>query len=424
MNKKLKIALIGVGYVGLPVAISLSKHFQVKAFDKNIKRLNKLRKGIDDNLDISKKEILKNINNIQFTNNFNKIKNCNFFIVTLPTPVNKNNIPDLKNISIINFKLSKILKSNDIVVYESTVYPGCTDNRFVSELCKYTNLEFNKDFSVGYSPERINPGDKNKTIKNINKLVSASNKKALKKIKLVYEKIVVNAKVIPTKSIIIAESAKIIENTQRDLNIALINEFSKILKKLKVPSNDVLKAANTKWNFLNFHPGLVGGHCIGVDPYYLAFAAQKNGINPKLILAGRDINENYFMEVVNDIKKISKYKNINLKKSKVLICGLAFKKNTPDLRNSQTYKIYKNLIKKVDYIDLYDPLVKNPEINKVYNKNSIKKLPKKKYDIIIITVKHDEFIKIKNKLILSAKENKIIYDIPRLLKNKIYDGTL
>jgi len=424
MKLKIKIAVIGVGYVGLPVAISLSKHFDVIAYDNNRVRITELTKGKDTNLDISKKDLSKKSNTIKFTYNFNEIKKCNFYIITLPTPVNNKNQPNLKNISKVNYNLSKILKRNDIVVYESTVYPGCTENRFVKELKKFTSFEYNKDFYVGYSPERINPGDKNKKIHNINKLVSASNKKALSIIKKVYELVVTDAKVITTKSIIVAESAKIIENTQRDLNIALINEFSLILKKLNVSRSEVLKAAKTKWNFLDFHPGLVGGHCIGVDPYYLAFIAKKIKIKPNLILSGRNLNENYYKTIIGSLINNASKKNIDLSKSNLLLCGLTFKSNTPDLRNSQTLKIYKKIMNKVGNIDLYDPIVKKDLIFNIYKKQSVNKLKKNTYDIIVITVKHKEFLKNKKLILSSLKPNRVIIDIPQLFNEKIYDATL
>ena len=308
MKKKYnhKIAIIGLGYVGLPLAVEFCKFFNLVGFDLKLKRINNLKKNIDETKEISKKKLAVIKNKIIFTNNVDDIKNCNIFIITVPTPINLIKKPDLSALKIATKFVSKVLKKDDLVIYESTVFPGCTEEICVPILERFSKLKLNKDFLCGYSPERINPGDKSKNIKKINKLVSGSNDKALNKIYYLYKKII-QAEVIKVMNIKIAEGAKIIENTQRDLNIALINEFLQIFQKLNINFSEVLKAANTKWNFLNFEPGLVGGHCIGVDPYYLAEKSRQIGYNPKLILAGRKINDGmskfYFNIFIKEFKK-------------------------------------------------------------------------------------------------------------------------
>ncbi len=381
------IGVIGLGYVGLPIAVSLSKHFKVIGFDIDSRRVDNLSKGVDDTneLSISNKKELKKV---KLTNNKNDLKKVNFFIITVPTPIYKNKKPDLRNLISASETVSKYLKKNDVIVYESTTYPGCTDNICIPILEKISKLKINKDFYCGYSPERINPGDKKHTLNKIAKIISGSNSTATQKIFQVYKNII-SKKLVKVKSIKIAEASKIIENIQRDINIALMNELSKIFNKLKIDFSEVLKASKTKWNFLNFSPGLVGGHCIGVDPYYLADLAKNNKIDSKIILSGRKINDEMHNYISNKIHKSLKK---NKKKSKIILFGLTFKENIPDFRNSQSIEIIEDL-KKYNYqIDTFDPFVekKFKGVSKHFvNFNNIKN---NDYDLVIIAVSHKIFI--------------------------------
>jgi len=349
MNFKVnKICIIGLGYVGLPLLIEFSKYHKVIGFDTDIQRVMELRNFFDRNNEFKKSE-LKKIKNIEFTSDTKILDNCNIYIVTVPTPVKKNKSPDLNPLIQSSKLIGKFLKKKDIVIYESTVFPGCTEEVCVPILEKYSKLTYNKDFFCGYSPERINFGDKKYKLTNIKKVTSGSNAKISNIIDKLYSKII-KVGTYKAESIIIAEAAKVIENTQRDLNIAFINELSIIFDKLKINTSKVLKAAGSKWNFLNFKPGLVGGHCIGVDPYYLTYKSKKVGYNPKLILSGRSINDEMPKFIFNKIKKLLK------KKNKVLFLGASFKENIPDFRNSKSLSLFK-LIKKNYQSDLVDPLI-------------------------------------------------------------------
>ena len=385
--KSFKIGVIGLGYVGLPIANEFSKKFTTYAYDKSKKRILELKKYFDRNMQLSFNELKKN--KINLCDNLKSLSAANIFIITVPTPINKKNIPDLSLIISATKELSKILKKGDIVVYESTVYPGLTKEICVPILEKNSKLKYNFDFFCGYSPERINPGDKSKNLKNINKIVSGSNKYALKIIYEIYRKII-KAKVIKTSSIEVAEAAKVIENTQRDLNIGLINELSQIFNKLNIDTEEVLKAAASKWNFNYFTPGLVGGHCIGVDPYYLTYKSKKLGYNPSIILAGRKVNDNMSKYVAD--KAVLSLKKITTKKN-ILIMGCTFKENCPDIRNSKVFDVIKHLKKKDKKLKLhiFDP---NADKNEVYSEYKIKLInkPKKKYyDLIILAVSHQIF---------------------------------
>ena len=385
--KSFKIGVIGLGYVGLPIANEFSKKFTTYAYDKSKKRILELKKYFDRNMQLSFKELKKN--RINLCDNLKSLSTANIFIITVPTPIDKKNIPDLSLIISATKELSKILKKGDIVVYESTVYPGLTKEICVPILEKNSKLKYNFDFFCGYSPERINPGDKSKNLKNINKIVSGSNKYALKIIYEIYKKII-KAKVIKTSSIEVAEAAKVIENTQRDLNIGLINELSQIFNKLNIDTEEVLKAAASKWNFNYFTPGLVGGHCIGVDPYYLTYKSKKLGYNPSIILAGRKVNDNMSKYVAD--KALLSLKKIKTKKN-ILIMGCTFKENCPDIRNSKVFDVIKHIKKKDKSLKLhiFDP---NADKNEVYSEYKIKLInkPKKKYyDLIILAVSHQIF---------------------------------
>jgi len=421
MKKKYnnKIAIIGLGYVGLPLAVEFCKFFDLVGFDLKLKRINDLRKNLDETKEISNRKLAVIKNKIIFTNNVDDIKNCNIYIITVPTPINLIKKPDLSALKIATKLVSKVLKKNDLVIYESTVFPGCTEEICVPILERFSKLKLNKDFLCGYSPERINPGDKSKNIKKINKLVSGSNSKALNKIYYLYKKII-QAEVIKVRNIKIAEGAKIIENTQRDLNIALINEFLQIFQKLNINFSEVLKAANTKWNFLNFEPGLVGGHCIGVDPYYLAEKSRQIGYNPKLILAGRKMNDGmskfYFNVFIKEFQKrfdIIKNKNI-------LVMGLTFKENVPDIRNSKSFDIIRYLKKKKVNVFCYDDNIEKNSLKKAHKIKIINKIKKNYYHGIIILVKHSSFDFIKKKIVTFLKKGGVILDIKNFLgKEKI-----
>ena len=410
---KLKLAVIGLGYVGLPLALEFAKKKNLIGFDVDKKRINQLKSGIDKNLEIIKKEF-KNLKKIKFTNNKKDLEQANCFIVTVPTPIDKFKKPDLKPILEASKTVGKLLKKMDIIIYESTVYPGCIEEQCVPILEKFSKLKFNKHFFCGYSPERINPGDKKLKISSIKKITSGSTPKTAKLVDELYKEIIkVGTHRAP--NIRVAEAAKVIENTQRDLNIALINELSILFNKLNIDTREVLDAAGSKWNFIPFRPGLVGGHCIGVDPYYLTYKAKKIGYNPKVILAGRDINDNMGYYVASELIKKMKKKNIKIKGAKVLVMGLTFKEDCTDIRNSGIQNVI-NKLKKFDCkLDLYDPWADKIEIKKTYNTYPISKLDKKKYDSIIIAVAHDKFKNLGMKFISSlCKKNHLIYDLKSL----------
>ena len=416
---KIIISIIGIGYVGLPLSVGLSKKYKVIAYDSNKRRIQSLLKNNDTNNEIR----FKSNKNLQFTNNKADLFNSNVYIITVPTPVDNNNNPNLKFINNATKLVSKFIKPNSLVVYESTVYPGLTEEHCVPLLEKHSNLKFIKDFNVGYSPERINPGDNIKTIQNIYKLISASNYKSLKLMHKIYSS--VTPKIYECSSIKIAEAAKVIENSQRDINIAFINELFLIFNKLNINLNEVLDAANTKWNFLNFKPGLVGGHCIGVDPYYLTYKAQKNLYFPKVILSGRKINDEMFMHYSNYYLNLLKSKFNNLKNIKILILGFAFKENCSDFRNTQVYNVIKYLYKrKLTKIDVYDNLVDEKLIYKNYKIKILKKL-NKKYDSIFLIVPHKKIKNFTLKYIKTLlKKEYVIFDPSNSWRSKIKTITL
>ena len=405
--KNLNIGVIGMGYVGLPLAIEFSKRLKVIGFDINEKRINQLKNKIDVTKEVSKKDFLK-LKNISFSKNINDLNKCKIFIITVPTPIDSKNKPDLKPLIKATKFVSTIVKKNDIVIYESTVFPGATEEICGPILEKNSNLKINKNLFLGYSPERINPGDKKKRIKDIVKVTSGSNPKTSKLISNLYS-LIIKAGIHEAESIKIAEAAKVIENTQRDLNIAFINELSLIFKKMNISTEKVLKAAESKWNFISFRPGLVGGHCIGVDPYYLTYKSKLIGHNPKLILSGRSINDNMPLYLYKDIIKIINLKKIQ--KPKILIMGLTFKENCPDTRNSKVLNLYNYFSKKKFSVSSYDPYYKlwSREFIKKYN--IISKINNQKFDVIILAVKHNEFIIKKNKISNHCSKNGFIYDL-------------
>ncbi len=412
MHRKLKIGVIGLGYVGLPLAIKLSINFNVVGFDVNSKRVLELKQGIDKTNEVNPKEILKRLNKKLKVSSSSKILgDVNVFIITVPTPVNKKKVPDLDPLRKSCETVSSYLKIGDIVVFESTVYPGLTEEFCGKILEKSSNLSMGKDFYLGYSPERINPGDKIHTVDKITKVISASDKKSLEVLKTIYSKLT-NGKIFIAKSIKVAEAAKVIENSQRDINIAFINEISKISQKLGISIYDILEASNTKWNFLPFYPGLVGGHCIGVDPYYISHKANKLGIKPEVILSGRRTNDrmsNFIAEEVN--KRI-------VRKSRILILGVTFKENVPDTRNSKVFDLINKLNKFGHSVCVCDPMIKKIESDFPFFKD-LKDIKERKFDALIMAVEHDKFKKLyPKKVAIYLKKNALVADIKGIWRKK------
>ena len=416
MSKNNMIAIIGIGYVGLPLAVALAKKNHVVGFDIDKIRINSLQKGVDYTREILKSEII-NLNKLKFSDKISDLTECETYIITVPTPVDKNNKPNLKPLLNATKTISKVLSENNLVIYESTVFPGATEELCGPILEKNSGFKINKNLYLGYSPERINPGDKNRKLTDIVKIVSGSNKKAESRVSKLYSSII-KAGVYKANSIKTAEAAKVIENTQRDLNIALINELSIIFKKLNLDTEEVLKAAETKWNFNSFRPGLVGGHCIGVDPYYLTYKSKIAGYNPKIILAGRKLNDHMSTYVTNNILKILTKKKLKIKNIKILVMGLSFKENCSDLRNSKILDVCKLLLKNKIYVEAYDPLINKKAIE--LNFLNLVKYPKKNtYDCVIISTKHSVFLKMKSKTIRSfCNKDGFIYDLKYMLNKK------
>ena len=405
-----KIAVIGLGYVGLPLATEFAKKYKVVGFDVDKSRIKELKKGIDRTKEIRKKVRLIN-NNLVFTNNPNDMKSSNFFILTVPTPITKNKKPDLSLIKKAALTVARVMEKGSTVILESTVYPGITEDYLVPILEKYSKFKHKKHFFVAYSPERINPGETKYKITNIKKVVGADSKATLLKVSKIYKEII-KAGVHKVSNIKVAEASKAIENAQRDINIAFVNEVMMLSKALNINSYEVLEAAKTKWNFLDFSPGLVGGHCIGVDPYYLAEAGKKVNFKTKIILAGRQLNDS-----ITDYL----YKNINRKLkegSRILLLGLSFKEDIGDIRNSKPIDLVKKLKRKNFYVDCYDPRVNQSELKREYNLKINE--PKGKYDCIIVAVAHREFKKMNSKKILElSRNNTYIIDIKGIWNKKI-----
>tara|TARA_B100001057_G_scaffold421575_1_gene442618 strand:- start:2259 stop:3533 length:1275 start_codon:yes stop_codon:yes gene_type:complete len=417
---KIKLAVIGLGYVGLPLAVEFSKKRHVIGFDIKKKRIRELKFAIDRTNEVTKKN-LKKSKKLFLTNSKKNLELANCFIIAVPTPINNFKKPDLKPLLDASEMVGKILKKNDIVIYESTVYPGCTEEKCVPILEKFSNLKFNKEFFCGYSPERSNPGDKKNKISNIKKVTSGSNKKIALIVDRLYNEII-KAGTHKAPSIRIAESSKVIENTQRDLNIAFMNELSNVFDKLNIDFGEVLKAAKTKWNFLPFTPGLVGGHCIGIDPYYLIHKSETSGYKPKVISSARNLNNKMGDFITKKFIKKMKEKSIKIKNSNILIMGLTFKENCPDLRNSGISTVINNLTKYGCNIDFYDPWTSDDEVKNIYNKKPQKKLKKNKYNGIIIAIGHDQFKKMGIQYISKiGKKNKVIFDLKSLFKKNYSD---
>ncbi|HMF70392.1 MAG TPA: nucleotide sugar dehydrogenase [Flavitalea sp.] len=423
------IGVIGLGYVGLPLAIEFSKKFPVIGFDINQKRVNALLAGNDFTLEVSNEDLTSVLrtskdtgNGIVITSDINDLKRATVYIVTVPTPVDKYNRPDLTPLYKASDTVGKVLKKGDIVVYESTVYPGVTEDECVPVLEKVSGLIYNTDFFVGYSPERINPGDKEHTVTKIKKVTSGSTPEAAKKVNDLYGTIIV-AGTHMAPSIKVAEAAKVIENAQRDINIAFINELSKIFNQLDIDTTEVLAAAGTKWNFLNFKPGLVGGHCIGVDPYYLAQKAMEVGYHPEIILAGRRLNDGMGSYIAENVVKLMIRKGIPVSNSKALVLGIAFKENCPDVRNTKVVDIIDQLKKYQVNIDVYDPWADAAEVKHEYGITMLESLPEDKvYDTVILAVAHKEFnYPLVKKL---CGESCVLYDVKGLLDKSLVDARL
>ena len=427
--KDKKIAVIGLGYVGLPLARLFATKYSVVGFDVNIQRVAELQSGIDVTLEIENKVLqnvlkTKNSNGLGLfcTTNTEDIDDCNFYIITVPTPVDKNNRPVLTPLIKASETVGKVLKKNDVVVYESTVYPGATEDDCVPVLEKVSKLSFNEDFYVGYSPERINPGDKKHTVEKILKVTSGSTPEIGKEIDDLY-KSVITAGTHLAPTIKVAEAAKVIENSQRDVNIAFVNELAKIFNLMNINTNDVLEAAGTKWNFLPFKPGLVGGHCIGVDPYYLAQKAQEFGYHSQIILAGRRMNDGMGKYVASEVVKLMIQNDIKVKDSSVLVLGVTFKENCPDVRNTKAIDVINELRDYGAEVTVFDPCANPEEVNREYDIASIKKLPEdKKFNAIVLTVSHNEFRELDLKSL--QKKNSIVYDVKGFLNPDLVDKIL
>lgn len=418
MEKKSKIAVIGLGYVGLPLAAEFAKYFQVAGFDINSQRIKELKDGNDKTLELSPEQVKGALENgMLFTDSLKDIKDYNIYIITVPTPIDKNKNPDLTPLIKASQSVGKILKKDDVVIYESTVYPGATEEDCVPVLERESGLNFNKDFFCGYSPERINPGDKEYTVSKILKITSGSTPKIAKFVDNLYKKII-KAGTHLAPSIKVAEAAKVIENSQRDINIAFVNELAMIFNKMGIDTNAVLAAAGTKWNFLKFKPGLVGGHCIGVDPYYLTHKAEEIGYHPEVILAGRRINDNMGIYVANQIIKLMIKHDRKIVGSKVLVLGVTFKENCTDVRNSRVVDVINELKEFGCDVDVVDPWADEDDVKKEYGikLKSFKKIDADDYDAIVLAVSHREFLE------FNTGKKALIYDIKSYLTK--YDARL
>ncbi|MFK7855175.1 MAG: Vi polysaccharide biosynthesis UDP-N-acetylglucosamine C-6 dehydrogenase TviB [Granulosicoccus sp.] len=418
-----KLAVIGLGYVGLPLAVEFGKASPTLGFDIHQKRIDDLRNGQDRTLEVSEEE-LKEANHLSFTSDINQLSDCKVFIVTVPTPINKHKQPDLTPLIKASESIGKIMQPGSLVIYESTVYPGATEEVCVPILERESGLTFNTDFFAGYSPERINPGDKEHRVTTIMKVTSGSTPDVAKAVDALYRRIV-TAGTHMASSIKVAEAAKVIENTQRDLNIALINELALIFDKLDIDTLEVLEAAGTKWNFLNFRPGLVGGHCISVDPYYLTHKAQEIGYYPQVILSGRQINDGMGAFVAERVVKMLTRRRIHVVGANILVLGLAFKEDCPDLRNTRVVDIIGELTHYHANVDVYDPWVDNDEAQQEYGITPIDSLVNQQYDAIILAVAHTQFIEMGSEAIRKlGKKDHVLYDIKSILAKDSVDARL
>ena len=416
----IRLAIIGLGYVGLPLAAEFGSHRSVVGFDINLKRIKDLQSGCDSTLETSQEELL-GAKQLKYTSDLNDLRDCNCYIITVPTPIDAHNRPDLNPLIKASETVSKVLKKGDVVIYESTVYPGCTEEDCVPVLEKFSGLKFNEDFFCGYSPERINTGDKEHRVTTIKKVTSGSTKKIAVLVDNLYNEII-TAGTYRAESIRVAEAAKVIENTQRDLNIALINELAIIFNKMDIDTESVLNAAGSKWNFLPFRPGLVGGHCIGVDPYYLTHKAEEIGYHPEIILAGRRLNDGMGAYVASQLVKAMTKKRIQVDGAKILIMGLAFKENCPDLRNTRVVDIVKELREYNCDVDIFDPWIDIEEARHEYGITPLEQIALGEYDGIIIAVAHHQFKEMGAAGIKRlGKAESVLYDLKYILSQEESD---
>jgi len=427
MNKD-KIAIIGLGYVGLPLARLFATKYSVIGFDINQERIKELTAGIDSTLEVDNETLQAVLvpksteaNGLFCTSELDQIKDCTYYIITVPTPVDKNNRPILTPLIKASETVGAVLKPGDVVVYESTVYPGATEEDCVPVLERVSGLTFNKDFYAGYSPERINPGDKEHTVEKILKVTSGSTPEIGKKVDALY-KSVITAGTHLAPTIKVAEASKVIENSQRDINIAFVNELAKIFNLLDINTHDVLEAASTKWNFLPFKPGLVGGHCIGVDPYYLAQKAQENGYNPEIILAGRRLNDSMGDYLASQIVKCMIKKDIPVNSSNILVLGITFKENCPDVRNTKAVDLISSLKEYGANITIHDPWANEQEVFHEYGLKSLKTMPNQKFDAVVLAVSHDKFKSIDFQSL--KNNNSVVYDVKNFIDDTFVDGRL
>ena len=417
------IGVIGLGYVGLPLAVEFGRETKTLGFDINQHRIEELRAGTDRTLEVDDEE-LASAKQLTFSSNLDDLQSCNFFIVTVPTPIDEHKQPDLTPLIKASTALGKVINKGDIIVYESTVYPGATEEVCVPLIEKESGLTFNKDFFVGYSPERINPGDKEHRLPTIKKVTSGSTPEIAKFVNEVYTSII-TAGTFLASSIKVAEAAKVIENTQRDVNIALINELALIFNRMNIDTIEVLEAAGTKWNFLPFRPGLVGGHCIGVDPYYLTHKAQAIGYNPEMILSGRRINDGMGPYVAESVVKLMTQNKIHAVDAKILILGFTFKENCPDVRNTRVIDIVQELEKYHANVDVYDPWVDPEEAKEEYDITPVNKLQEDAYDAVIVAVAHKEFVAMGvDKIRKLGKKQHILFDVKHIFPKQDVDSRL
>jgi UDP-N-acetyl-D-glucosamine/UDP-N-acetyl-D-galactosamine dehydrogenase len=421
--RKCRIGVVGLGYVGLPLAVEFGKHFDTTGFDVKASRIAELKAGRDSTLEVTKQE-LKSATHLAFTTDLAAMKRCQVYIVTVPTPIDEYKRPDLTPLVKASESVGKVLKRGDVVVYESTVYPGCTEEICVPILERESGLKFNKDFFAGYSPERINPGDKEHRLPTIKKVTSGSTPEVADFVNKLYSTII-TAGTHKASSIKVAEAAKVIENTQRDVNIALINELALIFNRLGIDTEEVLNAAGSKWNFLRFTPGLVGGHCIGVDPYYLTHKAQEIGYHPEMILAGRRLNDNMALYVADQITKLMASKRIHVNGARALVLGVTFKENCPDIRNSKVVDVVRELQKNGAEVDIYDPWADGAEVKHEYGLRITRKLDSRRYDAAVVAVAHKEFREMGADGVRKlCKKIHVLYDIKHVFPASQVDGRL
>ena len=421
--RNLKVAVVGLGYVGLPLAVEFGKHFKTVGFDIKPDRIKALRAGRDSTLEASRAE-LKSAKHLSYSSDLKDLKLCRVYIVTVPTPIDNYKRPDLTPLERASETLGKVLKKGDIVVYESTVYPGCTEEICVPILERVSGLKFNKDFFAGYSPERINPGDKQHRLPSIKKVTSGSTPEIAEFVDAMYATII-KAGTHKASSIKVAEAAKVIENTQRDVNIALINELALIFNRLGIDTEEVLLAAGTKWNFLPFRPGLVGGHCIGVDPYYLTHKAQEIGYHPEMILAGRRLNDSMALYVAQEVTKLMLSKRMHVRGARVLVLGLTFKENCPDIRNSKVVDVIRELERFGAIVEVHDPWADRRETRHEYGLSLTGALKPQRYDAVVMAVGHDKFKELGIRGVRKlCKPKHVVYDIKHVFKSEQTDGRL